>query len=319
MLTRSAALMAFVENATFLSTPRKVRNNLKYQKPDKMKTKSLTKVTLLTIFVMSVITAVTLNSCQKEAIKPKSIIGKQSLKANPFANSEKLLDQMNSIIFSGTHNSKGLIGSFHAYDSSSCSTVVSDTVSKPHTETFTYSPGCVGTDGVTRSGVTQISYGSTDLRLVNNVITLSFQNYVFDTSEVNGSLSFTNTGYNTNGNLVITEIGTFYILSGGQLDTFNLNYQLEWIAGESSSPLSNLQFSITGGITLTSATQTASNTITSPLIKNSKTPGCNYYIQGTVHAQRSNGYYWDVDYSNPGGCSGLFQVNENGTISTQHQ
>ena len=47
-----------------------------------MKTKSFTKVTLLTIFDMSVITAVTLNSCQKEALKPKATTSPSSSRAN---------------------------------------------------------------------------------------------------------------------------------------------------------------------------------------------------------------------------------------------
>ena len=285
-----------------------------------MKTKSLTKVTLLTIFVMSVITAVTLNSCQKEIIKPKATTKAGSSKlTDPMNLTNLVLGNFNNMVFSSKKTTKGLFPNVYAFDSSSCASVVFDTVSKPHTQTYTYTPGCVGTDGRTRSGVVILSYGVQDIRTVNNVISVTYQDYKVDSLIVNGTVSYSNTGYNGNGNLVITQTGILVIDQTSEGDTLNFGFNYEWLAGANTYPAANLQFGITGQVTGTNNLgQTASTAVTSPLIRNSKTPGCNYIIQGTVRSQYP-GTIMDTDFGNPGGCSGLKTVTTNGVTSLDHQ
>ena len=288
-----------------------------------MKTKSLTKVTLLSIFVMSVVTAVTLNSCQKEVLKPKAGTSKPTnTKAafNPFINSNKLFDEVSGMMFSQTKNSKGLMPHLDGQDSSGCTIITIDTT-KPYTKTFNYGSGCIGSDGKMRSGIVSISCDNQDLHVVNNVFTMTFQNYNFDGSNLNGQIAFSNTGYNTNGNIVLTYTGTWTEANGGQTDTFNVNYAYEWIAGYSNNPPSDIQLSITGGATGSSSTgQHASNTVTSALTKNCKTPGCNYIISGTTYTvlpdttQNSS-----TNYAIPGGCSGQMSVTQSGVTSLQNQ
>jgi hypothetical protein len=130
-----------------------------------------------------------------------------------------------------------------------------------------------------------------------------------------------NTGYNTNGNLVITQIGSYTSAHGTEVDTFNGNQTYEWVAGVNSNPLSNLQFNITGSSWATSSTGlSASVTITSTLTKNCKTPGCNYYIAGTTYTiAPDTTKNKTINYSTPGGCSGQMAVTQYGLTSIQNQ
>jgi hypothetical protein len=287
-----------------------------------MKTKSFTKVTLLTIFVMSVITAVTLNSCQKEVVRPKATNNQASSGtiSDPMVSSTALFNQIGGMMFNPTKNEKGLVPNLHGIDSSGCATITIDTISKPHTIKYDYGSGCVGSDGKTRAGVVTVSFDNQDIRVVNNVWAVTYQGYTGGSfSNLNGSVSFTNTGTNVNGNLVLVQAGNYVYSSGAATDTININYSYEWIAGETSSPLSDLQFKITGSCTGASSTgQTASNTITSPLTKNMKTPGCNFFVSGKTHSV-APGKTIDTDYGTPGGCSGLMAVTQNGMTSIRPQ
>ena len=287
-----------------------------------MKTKSLTKVTLLSIFIMSVVTAVTLNSCQKEGLKPKAAnsSSKTSSTLDPFLSSSKLFDEVSGLVFNASKNQKGLVVNLNGVDSSGCAVITHDTV-KPYTTTYNYGSGCIGSDGIMRAGIVTYSYDNTDIRVVNNVCTFTFQNYNFNGWTINGSVLLTNTGLNTNGNLVLTQTASYVGASGGVTDTINENYSYEWIAGVNSNPFSDLQFNITGSSWGASSNgQTASSTITSTLTKNCKTPGCNYYIAGTVSTVVPDPTQCNTkNYSTPGGCSGQVSVTQNGVTSIQNQ
>ncbi len=286
-----------------------------------MKTKSVTKVTLLSIFVMSVITAVTLNSCQKEVVRPKVVNTSSKTKgASNFAVSSAVaIEDINSIMFSLRKNQKGLIPG--DIDSSSCVAVTMDTVTKPHVMTFDYGNGCAGHDGKIRSGIVQVTFATQDIRVVNNVITATFQNYSVAGTLYNGSVSLSNYGPNGSGNTVIAQSGQFSVMAQQQItpDTATVYYEYEWLAGENSSPAANYQFSITGGA---HSSQLDSLVITTPLIKNGKNPGCNYYIQGTEYSVSPSllgPQYKYTDYGTPGGCSGQKAVTQNGVTTIVNQ
>jgi|GEM_PF-3378687 hypothetical protein len=291
-----------------------------------MKTKSITKATLLSIFVLSVITAVTLNSCQKESIHPKVVNSntKSNGEANTPAVTALLVNDINSIVFSMKKNQKGLVPG--GVDSNGCVTIVTDTIDKPNSITYNYGSGCIGNDGKVRSGVVVINYAVQDIRVVNNVISATMQNYSINGTLFNGTISATNTGTNGRGNLVFLETALFTKLAPQQIstDTLNGSFAYEWVAGESSSPEQNLQFSVTGGWTSTyTAGQMDSLVITTPLLKNAKTTNaCNYYIQGTQYTVTKTPMgeqYSYYDYSNPGSCSGQVAVTTNGVTVTQNQ
>ena len=287
-----------------------------------MKTKSLTKATLLTIFVMSVITAVTLNSCQKEVVKPKN--KGVTAATDPTASATQALEEINNILFSSSKNKKVLGQDVNSTDTTGGVIITIDTISKPHTRIYNYGSGCVCGDGKTRSGVVTFAYGDPDIRVVNNVCSLVLQNYTVSSLQITGltgTVSFTNTGTNSNGNLVITETGGYVANQGSATDTLNVNYQYEWLQGESSSPLSGLQFRITGAAYGSSSTQvTGVDSIVTPLIRNYIMAGCNYYVQGTVYTTFNNSNtVKTIDYGNPGGCSGMMVVTQNGVSSIQHQ
>lgn len=285
-----------------------------------MKTKSITKITLLSIFVMSVITAVTLNSCQKERIAPKAVntTNKSAGAGNVDVTSNTVINEANNIMFSMNKNEKGLIP--NGLNNSSCAQVSTDSSQKPYVTTFNYGNGCTGTDGKTRAGVVIVTYDNSDIRVVNNAITTTFQNYTISGTTINGSISYTNEGPDANGNTVIAQTGTYAGVSGSETDTLNVNMAYEWLAGEYSSPAANWQFSITGSITGTSSTGNTLNiTITNPLIKNSKNPTCPYYISGTMQINEGPHPSEYIDYGNPGGCSGQKSVTVNGVTTVENQ
>ena len=286
-----------------------------------MKTKSLTKVTLLSIFVMSVITAVTLNSCQKENIKPKNVNTptNQNTASTLDANASLILNESSNLLFGSTTNEKGLLPK--GSDTASCATRTYDTINKPYTIIYDYgTTGCVSSDGMTRSGVVSVTWAEKDIRVVNNAITISYQNYSVGKTTFNGSISFVNDGPNGNGNQVINETGTILTTSSTQTDTMIVNYNNEWLSGEFSSPAANWQFSTTGSIHAGSSTGKQANMlITSALIKNAKTPGCSFTIQGTETITLPGQATQYIDFGNPGGCSGQKAVTQNGTTTIENQ
>ena len=287
-----------------------------------MKTKSLTKVTLLSIFVMAVITAVTLNSCQKESIKPKvtDLTNKSAGASNIDGSSSLIIDEANNLLFGSSNSEKGLIPSGAGYDTSSCVIRTFDTVHKPYTVSYNYGSGCLGNDGKTRAGIVSVTYSDKDIRVVNNSMTATFQNYSVNGTTVNGSLNLVNNGPDPNGNQVIAETGMFISSTQTETDTLAVNYQIEWLSGEFSTPGTNWQFSITGAIHGgTSTGRTVDITINNPLIKNARNPGCNFFIQGTEQVAVSGEAPKYRDFGNPGGCSGLKSVTQNGVTTVTNQ
>lgn len=288
-----------------------------------MKTKSFTKVTLLSIFVMSAITAVTLNSCQKERLAPKATdsLTKSKGVSDLEGTSTVALNEAQNFVFSMRKNQKSLLPP--NTDSSGCTVITYDTTgAKPYSTTYSYGSNCIGSDGIIRSGSVVVSYDASDIRVVNNVMTTTYNNYSVNGTVYNGSVTLTNTGVDGNGYQVITETGTFSEQTQFQIqpNTINVNYAYEWVAGESSSPAANWQFNITGSV---NDFQHDSIVIVTPLSKNSKnTSGCSYYTAGTkyyVQGTTLGPKYTFTDYGTPGGCSGQKSVTQNGVTTVENQ
>lgn len=291
-----------------------------------MKTKSITKVTLLSIVVMSAITAVTLNSCQKESIKPKIVNSSaQSKGASTLASrSALIMSDVNSLMFSSHKNQKGLVPG--GTDSNSCVIITTDTIDKPNTIVYDYGSSCIGSDQKARAGKVTITYANSDIRLANNVVTVTFNNYSINGNVFNGSTSLTNTGPNGAGHDVLVIAGAYFSKAPNQIsaDTMIQNLQYEWIANEGSSPAADWQFSITGGwVSSYTQGQADSLVITTPLLRNAKsTSDCNYFIQGTQYTVTTSPQglqYRYEDFGNPGGCSGQESVTVNGVSDIESQ
>ena len=233
------------------------------------------------------------------------------------------MNEVTNMIFASHKKGKGLVPG--GTDSSGCVVIVTDTSHKPYSISYDYGSSCTGSDGKVRSGKVIIGYNSTDITQVNTAFTATFQNFTVDANVYDGAVGFTNIGPNGNSNLVLQFAGNFTYNQPGQTqpDTMHINYAYEWIAGESSSPAANWQFSITGGVTSSfTAGQTDSLVITTPLIRNAKNPGCNYLISGTEYTVKKTIQglqYRYVDYGNPGGCSDQAAVTINGVTTIQGQ
>src|ERR1019366_7667954 len=110
------------------------------KKPIKMKTKTLKKVTVITMAAA----LLALNSCQKENpnLQTQSSGNDMSLGIKALNASQLAVTSLDN-----SSNSYKMESSL-----SSCAVITNDTVSKPHVYTINYGAGCTSSDGVLRSG-----------------------------------------------------------------------------------------------------------------------------------------------------------------------
>ncbi|MCB9187039.1 MAG: hypothetical protein H6601_09870 [Flavobacteriales bacterium] len=75
----------------------------------------------------------------------------------------------------------------------------------PKTLTIDYGTGCIGSDGVSRSGKIMAIF-SGDFRSENTTVNISFENFTNGQYTVTGTDSVTNTGTDANGNPIFSEV-----------------------------------------------------------------------------------------------------------------
>jgi hypothetical protein len=283
-----------------------------------MKTRFIT-----TGFVMAIVMAAfTLNSCKKEVTNPKSsnqnndnnLAGKDNL-TDPVAISSIVSDEFHNAIFNSETNSSNLEKSGNA----SCVTITMDTINKPYNKTLDYGTGCTGSDGKVRKGQLIITFDNTNVRLTNNSIVCSFNNFSVDNQQMTGTFSFHNNGRNTQGHITFNENINVQTTTNGVTDSINGAALYEWIGGQNSNTLADLQFKITGSATASDHKgRQVTSTITNALIRNYDTPGCNFYIEGKVLVRQSGQPDETFDYGN-GTCTGLVKILCNGQTTVKHQ
>lgn len=270
-----------------------------------------------------VILSLALNSCKKETATSSSIDQMKALtltqkaaskkRTDVFVLSNSLLREINGVTFvSGKSN-----GVFK--DESSCAIYTEDTTIKPHVRTLDYGTGCVSSDGVVRKGKIVAYYDNEDFRKTNNHLSIQFQNFWVDSVQITGGADVTNTGPNGSGNPVFVESMNIQAVEPAGSDSLTANYSYEWTQGQTSDPLSNLQFVATGSAVATNHLGYYSSlNITSPIVRNYATPGCNYIIQGTVFIHTAGEQDQTIDFGN-GTCTGLETVTVNGVSTTKSQ
>lgn len=163
-----------------------------------------------------------------------------------------------------------------------CATVTRDTLSVPHKITIDFgTTNCSCKDGRLRRGKIIITYNGR-YRDSGYVHTIGFDNYYVNNNSVQGAKTVTNMGHNSAGHLYynISVNGMMILNTTGDTVSHTASRVREWIAGESTSQLSDDVYSITGSGSLTKATGKVFNmNITSPLIM---ALNCNWIEQGTI-------------------------------------
>ncbi|HWB64523.1 MAG TPA: hypothetical protein VG603_13490 [Chitinophagales bacterium] len=274
-------------------------------------------ITIKTVGVIMVaVITLSMNSCKKQVVSPKT--GTASSQTDNFRLADVVLNEgLNNAFSFNSHTSHKTASANDIM--SSCAIVTVDSVTKPHVATVDYGTGCLGGDGHTRAGKIVITYDNADFRVGNNTFNVSYQNYVIDTTEINGSESMHNNGPDSLGRTTFTVTINTSVTQNGVTDNINGTFDYTWIAGEGSDPLQNLQFSITGSITGNDKDGNSSTaTVTKELIKNYKNSTCNYVISGTILVTEAGYADKTIDYGD-GTCTGMETITVNGVSTVKAQ
>jgi hypothetical protein len=278
--------------------------------------KTLTFKTFAVLLIaFSVITM--LGSCKKESSNPLTSTNAPATSVNNFVLiNQGLIDGMTSFISSNKNSFK--------YESSedafgSCGSLSIDTLKQPYTKIWNFGAGCTGHDGHYRAGQIVITYNSSNYRQAGDTASVTFNSFVLDSVTYTGGMTITSytdgSGYINFSqaiNATMTVSGTGYPVTG------TLNWQ--WIKGINNQPAQNIQFSVTGSVNGFDKNKNAQTvTITSALLRNFATTGCNYFVEGDVTVATAGSATEYVDYGNGTSCSGTYTVTVNGTPTTYQQ
>lgn len=164
----------------------------------------------------------------------------------------------------------------------SCATVTRDTTSTPRKITIDFgTTNCLCNDGRYRKGKIIITYTG-KYRDSGSVHTIGFDGYYVNNNQVLGNKTVTNMGKNSSGQSYfnISVNGMMILNTTGDTISHVASRTRTWIAGESTTALSDDVYSITGSGTNTRANGKMVNyTITSPL---TLALNCRWIEQGTV-------------------------------------
>jgi hypothetical protein len=147
--------------------------------------------------------------------------------------------------------------------------------------------GCTGSDGITRKGtitavITGFMYDSLSMA------TISFNKYYVNGNKVTGTKIITYKGHNSNGNpyYTVSVSNASVILSNGDLISWKSSRTREWIAGDTTSVMSDDVYLITG-----TASGTGINGNTFTVTTNTALRveiGCKYPTSGIITLQPAN-------------------------------
>jgi hypothetical protein len=270
-----------------------------------MKRKIASTLTMAVIMV----TALTLNSCRKDALDKDTTPAQDNAQAEETYN-----DVFNMADEAATTGDVSYKNSDESGLLSGCATVTRDTVSMPHTVTIDFgNGGCTGNDGRTRKGKILVSYDG-PYRALGTTIVITFDNYFVNDNQILGTKTVHNDGVNGNGNLSysITVSGQVIKANNGGTVTWASSRTREWTEGESTLSLADDVYKVSGTASGTSANgNTFTATITSPLVRK-LAPGCRrHFVEGTMEVEVTGKPTRYIDFGD-GSCDGQITVTING-------
>jgi hypothetical protein len=228
------------------------------------------------------ISGVTLSSCKKEVPAPAKPSGKQV-----FQNTTKIVTHT-KFLADGILAKYGIKSFAHRVPNfllNTCATLIVDTSGSPHIAILDYGTGCTESNGTFYAGKLTITYPDADVDLNNpdTHIQIDFDNYVVDSMLTNGTLTFNNLGYNTNGNLHGNLTFNFTITN--TLNNFTVNGALT----QQFQKLPGGEIEFTGGLNAADPAtgKQYTQTVTDPLWMGTQ-PGCNgVFIKGVVKIEET--------------------------------
>ena len=193
---------------------------------------------LLLIFVLTFF----IFSC-KDSDRDKDITTNS---ATDYAMGQSLVYDAFKLVHEAALSSKGITSS-NLVDTTSlfgCDTIIVDTVSNPMTITLQFNSTCTGNSN-SRSGSITATF-STNYNILGCLVTVSFNNYMYNTYPIGGTISYSYTGlsgtsptYSYNANkITITNNNRFIEWSGSQRITI--------AAGKNTATTSDDSYSISG-------------------------------------------------------------------------
>ena len=197
--------------------------------------------------------------------------------------------------------------------------VTVDTTTLPYSKTWNFGTGCTGSDGHFRSGSLVLTFNSNNIEQAGDTITIVFNNYVCDSIQYGGEMgvaSYTD----GSGFLNYQDVMAVSVTVNGTTYPEHANLNWQWIAGMGSNPEKNVQFSITGSVNgYDNKHNSQVATITSPLLKNYATPGCNYIVGGIVSLVTNGSATDSLNFGDGTSCTGTYTQTVNGKSITYKQ
>ncbi|TAE37793.1 MAG: hypothetical protein EAY66_05120 [Sphingobacteriales bacterium] len=174
-------------------------------------------------------------------------------------------------------------------------TVLPKGITWPKTVTFDFGTGTTKND-ITRKGKIIAVY-SKKFKETGAVITITFDNYYVNDTQIEGNKTITNNGKNTAGNYTFSiAVAKSKINDKRGTFTYEATRTLEWTKGENTATIVDDEYAITGtSIGVNSKGISFTTNITSPLIKKIGWP---FLVAGIIEIKPSNKTLRVLNYGN---------------------
>jgi hypothetical protein len=273
------------------------------------------KISLKTLSLVAVLSGLLLSSCQKEKVNP--VVNKPGTALNDEGSLKKLFSRR-EMVFAALNGSVAY-KSESANNLLSCADINTDSSSMPHATVVNYgTAGCLGSDGVTRTGKVVITFDG-DYQDAGTYIVTTFSNYYEDGAQITGSDTMQNIGRDGNDHIVYSLSANeqqIYPNSGGT-EKRVWSGSSEWLTGDATSTTDDDQYAyaITMNKTLVNGDlEIWTCTTASPVVMDL---GCTYtFVQGRVFCHRLASFDSMWDYGN-GTCDNIATLTENGVTTTE--
>jgi hypothetical protein len=273
------------------------------------------KISLKTLSLVAVLSAMLLSSCQKEKVTTVNIASAASLNAESSFKKVLVIREMVLAALNGTVAFK----SESANNILACADVNTDSTSMPHATVINYGlAGCLGSDGVTRTGKVVITFDG-DYHDAGTYIVTTFSDYYEDGAKITGSDTMQNMGLNGNDNIVYSYSSNEEQTNpnGGGIEKRVTSGSCEWLAGDATETTDDDQYAyaITLNKTLVNGDlEIWTSSSSSPVIVDLS---CAYtFVKGRVLCHRPASFDSLWDYGN-GTCDNIATLTENGSTSTE--
>jgi hypothetical protein len=262
-----------------------------------------------TLILLIASSAMLFPSCQKE--KEPSPAGVAT--TNDIAYSELVYNDTYSTLDIATSATESMIGTKSAsVDSCPAVSLVTSGSPWPVSVTVDYGTGCTGSDDIVRSGKILITQSAPRAQ-AGSVRTLTFDNFYFNGTRLEGTYTVTNEGLNENSNVVFSIQLTDgkVTLADGSYYTYQFNREREYLSGFNTKYFWDDECLITG-----SGSGTGLNglpftyTITSALDWKA---ACRFIVSGVIKTEVEGYEPLYLDYGS-GDCDGYATLTQ-GSIS----